>query len=119
MPDGIERLVAFVSAVAQTRQRGGHCLALDARRCVLYDCGQWTSEMNDAVARRFPGCAVTVSPLDSSVCGFVVTFELATHGSRLAAFFTVAATVGSLAIVTWRAYTASGLALPWDPPAAV
>ena len=116
MPDGVERLAVFVSAVAQTKRHGGHCLAVDGRRCVLYDCGQWTSDMHDAVARRFPGCAVTVSPLDSSVSGFVVVFDLQPHGSRMSALFAVLVTLCSLAIVTWRVYESSGVASILAPP---
>jgi hypothetical protein len=109
MGDAIRRLADFVSRVAQTATNGGNCLVVDETRCVLYDCGRWTSDMHDAVARRFPGCAATVSPLDSSVSGFVVVFDLQPHHSGMATAFAVLLAVGSLCVVTLRVYEGAGL----------
>jgi hypothetical protein len=111
MGDGIRRLADFVARVARTETNGGNCLVVDDTRCVLYDCGSWTSDMHDAVAHRFPGCAVTVSPLDSSVSGFIVVFDLLPHHSGMATVFAVLLAVCSLCVVTLRVYEGAGLPL--------
>ncbi len=109
MADAIHSLADFIARVARTATNGGNCLVVDDTRCVLYDCGQWTSDMHDAVARRFPGCAVTVSPLDSSVSGFVVVFDLHPHHSGMATVFAILLTVGALCVVTLRVWQAARL----------
>jgi hypothetical protein len=107
----IAEVAAFVNAVAQTATRGGRCSVTNDMRCVLYDCGGWTSAMQDAVTRRFHACSVTVTPFESSVSGFIIIFQLHAPRSRLANTCAVFALLGALCIATVYAARAAGVPL--------
>jgi hypothetical protein len=69
------RLAEFVNDIADTARMGGRCSAVDDGRCILYDCGNWNSAMQNAVMRRFHNCVITVSPFEViTVIPFLIQF---------------------------------------------
>lgn len=79
----IQHVAQFVNNIANVAEMGGRCSVLDDTRCALYDCGNWTASMGDAVVARFPTCRIDVCTYSSSISGFIVIFSLHSRMSRL------------------------------------
>lgn len=94
------QVAAYVNQVAQTAQLGGRCTPVDDARCILYDCGNWTSAMHQAVRTRFHACSIRVVPFETSISGFVVIFDLGTVSHRLRTACTVAGALAAIAIAS-------------------
>lgn len=73
-------LASLVCQIADVAKNGGRCSPIDADRCALYDCSNWTEEMVAKVHKEFPMCYITVTSNTASASGFVVFFQLrSTH----------------------------------------
>lgn len=93
-------LAAFVNRVACTASKGGRCSAVDHSRCVLYDYGNWTSELHDLVRLHYHTCSITVTPFESSISGFIVIFDLRPPNHRMRDTFLVICLVAALCVLT-------------------
>jgi hypothetical protein len=111
----IKELISFVKRVASVTRLGGTCHAVDDRRCILYDCSNWTNEMHALVRHRFPTCTISVSTLESSVSGFVVMFELHENVSRLFNSFMASLIALCLVVVSCYIFLSVEHVLPYFP----
>lgn len=101
MTDHTNRLARFVNQIARTRDLGGRCSAIDDTRCVLYDCGNWTNAMHNAVVKQYHNCNITVTPFESSVSGFIVIFDLYRPKHPMAMTFMLVTMLAVFAVVTY------------------
>lgn len=98
----VTELAGLVNALADTARRGGRCTVVDDTRCILYDCSNWNTAMHNDVLARFHTCSMTVSPLESSVSGFIVIFDLSSPPQRMRTAFLVLCATAALCTATWH-----------------